>query len=152
MYQSTIIYRHRKENKKKCTLEKLVGKEGFIFHQYPNNPPTEYKGAIILTLDAPILSNKDREKKLLIIDGTWDYAKKMVRSLDKRNLTPRSLPHEIITAYPRKQTGCQDPKRGLASIEALYAAFHILGREKKSLLDHYYWRETFLELNKDFFS
>jgi len=152
MYQPTIIYRHRKENKKKCTLESLVGKEGFIFYQYPSSPPNKYDGAIILTLDAPILSIKDREKKLLIIDGTWDYAKKMALSLDKKSLIPRSLPHEIVTAYPRKQTRCQDPKRGLASIEALYAAFHILGKEKKSLLDHYYWKETFLELNKDFFS
>jgi pre-rRNA-processing protein TSR3 len=35
----------------------------------------------------------------------------------------------------------------LASVEALYAAYHILGRPTAGLLDHYRWAEAFLRLN-----
>ena len=48
---------------------------------------------------------------------------------------------------PRKQTECTDPERGLASVEALFIAYHILGYETEGLLDHYYWKKEFLRLN-----
>jgi pre-rRNA-processing protein TSR3 len=40
-----------------------------------------------------------------------------------------------------------DPDNGLASVEALYLAHHILGRPVEGLLDHYHWAAEFLELN-----
>jgi hypothetical protein len=40
-----------------------------------------------------------------------------------------------------------DPDNGLASIEALYLAYHILGRPTAGLLDHYHWADAFLEAN-----
>jgi pre-rRNA-processing protein TSR3 len=36
----------------------------------------------------------------------------------------------------------------LASIEALYMAYHLLGRPTEGLLDGYRWAEVFLELNE----
>lgn len=82
---------------------------------------------------------------LLLLDGTWRYAEKMVERLSHLpNAQRRSLPSWLVTAYPRRQEGCVDPHRGLASIEALYAAYHLLGRSVVGLLDHYYWRDQFL--------
>ena len=51
------------------------------------------------------------------------------------------------TAYPRVSKLGTDPDNGLASVEALYLAYHILGRPTEGLLDHYRWGEEFLRLN-----
>jgi pre-rRNA-processing protein TSR3 len=40
-----------------------------------------------------------------------------------------------------------DPDNGLASVEALFIAHHVLGRPTEGLLDQYRWREQFLRLN-----
>lgn len=151
MHPQTVIYRHRKENKKKCTLTPLEKGEGFLFYEYPTSSLPLLEDYVILDLDAPPLSKKEASKGLLLIDATWNYAKKMCNTLKDKKLISRSLPGEILTAYPRKQTGCLDPLRGLASIEALYAAYHFLGRETEGLLDDYYWKKEFLEKNIHFF-
>ncbi|MCP4508319.1 MAG: hypothetical protein GY826_18250, partial [Fuerstiella sp.] len=39
------------------------------------------------------------------------------------------------------------PIGGLATVEAVYAALRIMKRPIDGMLDHYYWRDTFLELN-----
>jgi pre-rRNA-processing protein TSR3 len=59
-----------------------------------------------------------------------------------------SVPSCFETAYPRRQPDCPDPSKGLASIEALYLAYVILGKPPTGLLDNYYWKELFLEKNK----
>ena len=82
----------------------------------------------------------------MIIDGTWNYASKIERQISGRFIK-RSIPKYFKTSYPRKQTGCIDPQRGLASIEALYIAYHIFGYETKGLLSHYYWKDLFLKSN-----
>jgi pre-rRNA-processing protein TSR3 len=53
----------------------------------------------------------------------------------------------VKTAYPRKSEIYEDPEGGLATIEALYAALQILRRPTTGLLDSYYWRQQFLQLN-----
>ena len=40
-----------------------------------------------------------------------------------------------------------DPDNGLASVEALFVAYHLLGRATDGLLDHYRWAEEFLRIN-----
>ena len=42
-----------------------------------------------------------------------------------------------------------DPAGGLATIEAIYVAYHLLDREADSLLDGYRWAAEFLEHNRD---
>jgi pre-rRNA-processing protein TSR3 len=59
---------------------------------------------------------------------------------------PRSL-HGYRTAYPRISKRGTDPDNGLASVEALFLAYHILGRPTTGLLDHYHWAGEFLRLN-----
>ncbi len=146
----TIILRHRKENLKKCSLRGLESRADMQFFTYPKNSPGSLKNYILLDLNGPPLTKEDNSYGLFLIDGTWNYAKTMANSI-KEPLVLRSLPSNLKTAYPRRQTSCDDPERGLASIEALFAAYHILGRDTTGLLDNYHWRDEFLRLNHSIF-
>lgn len=148
MFPPTIILRHRKENLKKCSLRGLEGREDFIFYTYPVHTLPDISDYIMLSLDAPPLTAGDADRGLFILDGTWRYADRMYENtsgLDR--LTNRSLPGIFRTAYPRVQEDCPDPRRGLASIEAIYIAYCILGRDPRGLLDNYYWKDDFLRYN-----
>jgi pre-rRNA-processing protein TSR3 len=90
------------------------------------------------------LSKADADRGLLLLDGTWRLAQRMAPFY--RHVPIRTLP-ATRTAYPRKSSVFEDPSDGLATIEALYAAFRILGRPTQGLLDHYHWKQRFLELN-----
>ena len=63
-----------------------------------------------------------------------------------QHVPPRSL-HGFVTAYPRVSKLGTDPDNGLASIEALYIAYRLLGRPTVGLLDHYHWTGAFLTAN-----
>lgn len=142
-FPPTYILRHRKENLKKCSLRGLEQRSDMQFFTYPwkvEIPSLE--NVVVLALDAPPLSTKDADKHLFLIDGTWRYAEKMFASLPEP-FEKRSLPH-VQTAYPRRQPDCEDPTRGLASVEALYLAYLITGRDPSGLLDHYHFKERFL--------
>ncbi|MBM3201008.1 MAG: hypothetical protein FJZ56_01200 [Chlamydiae bacterium] len=143
----TIILRHRKENLKKCSLTGLEGRSDLRFFRYPQQ--LELIGCLdnyfILDLSAPILTEKDQDLGIFLVDGSWNLAQKMLKALPP--IQKRSLPHHFVTAYPRKQTGCDDPQRGLASIEALYLSHWITKKDTSSLLDHYYWKEDFMKIN-----
>lgn len=142
-YPPTIILRHRKENLKKCSLRGLEVREDFQFYTYPRDLLPSLEGSIFLTLDAPPLTLKDADYGLFVIDATWRYAEVMGRQVDTAILR-RSIPSHFTTAYPRYNHQCSEPERGLASVEAIAIAYHLLGREYLSLLDHYHWRDSFL--------
>ena len=139
----SLILRHRKENLKKCSLRGLETRSDIRFFTYPTDTLPSLEGYFLLSLDAPTLSSNDVHLGIFLIDSIWNYAPIMAKTLP--TLPKRSLPAHIRTAYPRKQTGCSDPLRGLASIEALYAAYTILNRDTTGLLDHYHWKEEFLK-------
>jgi pre-rRNA-processing protein TSR3 len=148
LFPTTIILRHRRENLKKCSLRGLEPCPDFRFFTYPTDELPDLSQYILLTLDAPPLSEADRELGIFLIDGTWRYAQQMQKQLREPHLfQKRSLPAGFQTAYPRRQVDCPEPSRGLASIEALYLSFLILGRSTEGLLDNYHWREDFLKLN-----
>lgn len=145
-FDPTFVWRHRKENLKKCSLRGLESRPDFRFFTFPSDPLPDLSNYIALALDAPPLEPSDHAHGLLIIDATWRYAQKMVERLEPiKNLTWRSIPGHYRTAYPRRQTDCTDPDRGLASLEAIYIAYHILGRDTAGLLDTYHWKEQFLQ-------
>ncbi len=149
-YPKTLIVRHRKENKKKCSLEPITNREDCLFLNYPQCilPPIE--NYVLLSFEGPPLRESDQDKGIILIDGTWKYAEIMQQVLFKDlPIQKRSLPSSLRSAYPRKQTGCSNPDQGLASIEALYAAYKVLKRDCKGLLDDYYWKEPFLAKNTD---
>lgn len=143
-FLTTIIWRHRKENLKKCSLRYLENKEDFLFLTYPRDSLSDLSNYILLTLDGPILTENDKNKGLFFIDATWNLAKVMERQLPY--MIKRSLP-SYKTAYPRRQTGCEDPQRGLATLEAIYIAYKITQRNTDGLLDHYYFKDLFLTIN-----
>lgn len=146
----TIILRHRKENLKKCSLEGLKGRSDLHFLTYPVDPIPVLPNYILLTLEAPPLTEADQHYGLFILDATWKYAAVMQRQIPHPDQwIYRSLPAACKTSYPRKQDDCPDPERGLASVEALYLAYHLMGKETAGLLDHYYWKEDFLKKNQD---
>jgi pre-rRNA-processing protein TSR3 len=145
----TYILRHRRENLKKCCLRGLEKRDDFGFYTYPTSILPATNGYLLLALDAPLLSAEDSAFGLFLIDATWRYAEKMLTFVDKSGtIERRSIPPGFITAYPRRQDDCPFPDQGLASIEALYIAYKILGRDVDSLLDNYYWKADFLEKNR----
>lgn len=147
-FPPTIILRHKRENLKKCSLRGLEGRNDMRFFSYPKDFLPDLSSTILLTLDAPPLSESDKNRGLFIIDGTWRYAEKMLEFVEKgHQLEKRSLPSYFRTAYPRRQEDCPDPERGLSSLEALFAAYHILGRDTSGLIENYYWKELFLKKN-----
>src|SRR5690606_33784743 len=97
-----------------------------------------------LGLGGPQLSADDAACGLLVLDGTWRLAETM--EADYQDVPVRTLP-AWETAYPRVSKLFEDPLGGLATIEAVYAAHHILGRDVSGLLDEYYWRDEFLAAN-----
>ena len=145
MMLPNIVIRHRKENLKKCSLRGLEERSDFCFLSYPMKTFPKLKNYFLLSFDGPQLSEKDRDLGLLLLDGTWRYAEKMEANLPFLAALPkRSLPKEIQTAYPRKQKDCPHPSQGLASIEAIFVAHLLLGRNIEGLLNHYHWKERFL--------
>lgn len=138
-----LIIRHVRENLKKCSLTPLEGRSDLEFIKYPFKELPPLQGYTILSVGAPVL---EKAEGLCLIDATWVLAQKIDNQLPQ-TLIRRSLPSGYVTAYPRKQTGCADPLAGLASVEALFIAYHILGWDTSGLLDHYYWKEPFLAAN-----
>jgi pre-rRNA-processing protein TSR3 len=147
-FPKTIVLRHQRENLKKCSLRGLEGREDFHFITYPQGSLPDLSNYLLLAIDAPPLEPSDADKGLLLLDATWRYAAIMHRFVDRDSKLPcRSIPPGFMTAYPRKQTDCPNPEAGLASIEALYVSYFLLGRSTEGLLDRYYWKEHFFKIN-----
>ena len=144
-WPETVIVRHRKERKSKCSLQPLSGRPGFRFLTYPLREAPPLDGYVRLALGGPPLAPKDHKRGLLLLDATWRLVEPMHRIF--QHVEARTLP-TFVTAYPRVSKVFDDPRAGLASIEALYVAYRILGRPAEELLSEYYGRELFLEQNK----
>lgn len=144
----TWIVVHPRENRRKCSVEPLRVRPDFYFVNYRNQdshlPPAGY---LRLGLGGPLLTGEDAGKGLLILDATWRLAGGMEETY--RTYPVRSIP-AWKTAYPRVSKVFQDPLHGLATIEAVYAAYIAMDRDPSGLLDHYYWKDEFLSLNRDF--
>src|SRR5581483_7160041 len=140
----TIIVRHPKENPKKCSVLPLKARADLRFHGYPVKEPLPLEGYVRLAAEGPPLSAADHDRGLLLLDGSWRWAGAMTAAF--ADVPPRSL-HGYRTAYPRSSKLGTDPDNGLATVEALVVAYHILGRPLDGLLDHYHWSATFLTLN-----
>lgn len=152
-----IVIRHRKENLKKCSLRGLESNPAISFLSYPDDltllPKNFFSDTIFLSIDGDVIPENKSELPLhpiLILDATWVYAEKMTKNIPGIEQAKRYiLPQEWVTAYPRKQTGCIDPERGLASIEAMFIAALLFKKNPSGLLDNYYWKDLFFEKNKN---
>lgn len=142
----TIIVVHPRERRSKCTVQPLRQRPGFVFYKHPR-APQQLDGYVRLGLGGPILSEADKECGLLVLDGTWRWVEPMERLA--ASIPVRSLP-PLSTAYPRSSKVSENPDGGLATIEAIYAAYRLLGRDTTGLLDHYRWGNAFVEQNAAF--
>jgi pre-rRNA-processing protein TSR3 len=143
-FPPTIIVRHPKENPRKCTILPLRHRPDLILAKYPLTAPLALDGYIRLAADGPELTRVDADCGLLLLDGSWRWAGVMSRAFE--SVPPRSL-HGYRTAYPRSSKQGTDPGNGLASVEALFLAYYLLGRSTEGLLAHYRWVDEFLKLN-----
>jgi pre-rRNA-processing protein TSR3 len=144
-FPPTLIVRHARENRRKCSIWPLRGHPGIVILGYPVKSMPDLTGYVRLAAEGPPLSSADQTAGLLLLDGSWRWAAAMTR--DFEHVPPRSL-SGYRTAYPRVSKLGTDPDNGLASVEALFVAYHLLGRPTDGLLDHYHWGEEFLRLNE----
>jgi rRNA small subunit aminocarboxypropyltransferase len=140
----TIIVRHPRERVQKCSVWPLRERPDLVFLEYPVANPPDLTGYVRLAVEGPPLSTADAAAGLLVLDGSWRWTEVMTKAFAE--VSPRSL-SGWVTAYPRVSKMYQDPAEGLATVEALYLAHHILGRSTIGLLDHYRWKEEFLKRN-----
>lgn len=140
----TVLIIHPKEKRVKCSLEPLRGRPDLCFVDFSPECSIEIPGYVRLSVDGPPLAEADAKSGILLIDGSWRHAARMHEHFAA--VPPRSL-DGFRTAYPRMSKLFHDPAGGLASIEALYIAYRILGRPTDGLLDAYFWRAQFLRLN-----
>jgi pre-rRNA-processing protein TSR3 len=143
-FPPTIIVRHSHESARKCSVLPLRGRPDLIFLSYPVKQRPALEGYVRLAAEGPELTAADAGHGLLLLDGSWRWAGVMNR--DFLDVPARSL-RGYRTAYPRASKQGTDPDNGLASVEALFIAYHLLGRPTEGLLDHYHWAAEFLRLN-----
>ena len=139
----TTVIRHQKERISKCSLRHLHDRPEMTFHRWKPDFRFDATGFTLLAVDAPPLSPADAGRPLLLLDSTWRWLPQLVACLDGAPVR-RSIPGEVITAYPRASKVFDDPTAGLASVEALYLARRILGDDDPTLLDGYHWKDEFL--------
>jgi pre-rRNA-processing protein TSR3 len=151
---STTVIRHPKERLSKCSLEPLRQRQDLCLpdgqpavHFLKARPALSFQadGFTLLSLDAPPLSLDDGGRPLLLLDATWRLLPALKRCVKGKPVC-RTLPGHYKTAYPRlsKLDAVANPEGGLASIEALYLAWRLLGHDCPQLLDDYHWRAEFL--------
>src|SRR5262249_45650796 len=143
-FPPTVIVRSPHENPRKCSILPLKGRPDLVFLEHPVRQRPDLTGYVRLAADGAELSAADASCGLLLLDGSWRRTDSMIRAF--LAVPPRSL-HGYRTAYPRKSKRGTDPENGLASVEALFLAYHLLGRPTAGLLDPYRWAEHFLRLN-----
>lgn len=159
-----LVVRDHRENVRKCTLSRLEGTPGVSFIRAApraGRPACVETGpGILLDVNGECLAPGDSRfledaGRLIILDSTWARLPSLLRRLvlpDPSRIAVRSLPRGIVTAYPRASKVREDPRTGLASIEALFAALFILGSPRPDLLAGYRWSKEFLEGSVDFFT
>lgn len=143
MSPEVVIIRHPKERLSKCSLQPLVGREGFTFYKGKEGFSFDATGYTLLALDAPVLSEKDAGRPLLLLDSTWRLLPQLEACVTGEPVK-RTLP-AVQTAYPRVSKIDRDPTQGLASVEALYLALKLIGHNDESLLNQYHWKTQFLD-------
>lgn len=145
MHPITKIIVHQSENRKKCSVEPLRKIDGFLFYTFPLSQNIGLENYIRLGIGGRELTPDDSDKGLLVLDSTWRYVSDMETSFN--HVPVRSL-SGWKTAYPRVSKIYDDPETGLATVEAIYTAFFILGRNTNGILDEYFWKDKFFHINK----
>ncbi len=149
MQLRTEIVVHPKEKLSKCSAWPLRNQPGFVFRKFPGESIQDRSNLIRLDPGGRPIEICDANHNLLVLDATWRYAQQM--AVEYQDVPARSL-GPWKTAYPRKSKLYADPDGGLATVEAIYAAFLELERNPHGILDNYQWRDEFLEINRKLIS
>lgn len=143
-----LIVRDPRESPAKCSLTPLRGLPGIRFVTYDPDRRVEAGTRVLLHPDGEPITEADRGRPLLLVDCAWRRLPTLLATIDG-DLVRRRLPL-LETAYPRRSKTFEDPASGLASVEALYAALHLLGEPRPELLARYRWAAEFLARNPEF--
>ncbi len=136
---------HPREKLSKCSAWPLRARPEFGFYRFPEQRVPDLGNCVRLGLGGELLSPADAEKTLIVPDATWRHAGQM--EAEYASVPVRGLSSGWRTAYPRVSKLFADPPGGLATVEALYAAYLLMGLDPAGLLDSYRWKDRFLELN-----
>jgi pre-rRNA-processing protein TSR3 len=140
-----LILRDPRESTKKCSLTPLRGMSGVRFVAHAKDRRIDATGRILLHPEGEPITDADQGRGLLILDCAWRRVPELLAQVDG-NPPRRRLP-PLATAYPRRSRTFSDPERGLASVEALYAALLLLGEARREILEGYRFAESFLAAN-----
>ncbi len=143
-FPPTVVVRSPRENPRKCSILPLRGRPDIILLEHPAKELPSLEHYVRLAADGPPLTLPDAGSGILLLDASWRRADAMIRAFE--HVPPRSL-YGWKTAYPRVSKQGTDPENGLASVEALFLAYHLLGRPTAGLLDQYRWADEFLLMN-----
>jgi pre-rRNA-processing protein TSR3 len=165
-----VALRHVKEKRSKCSLVGVEALPGTFFRRAKPGFSYDGTGHVLLNPDAPEISPSDaflttdeegiltpsgraqlvlRDasgralRPVLLLDSVWRLLPSM-RAKVTGTPVERSLPGWVSTAYPRISKMTDDPERGLATVEALYAALALMGFEDGAILNGYRWKDEFL--------
>ncbi|HNX04572.1 MAG TPA: DUF367 domain-containing protein [Opitutales bacterium] len=165
-----VALRHVKEKRAKCSLVGVETLPGTWFRRAKPGFSLDGTGCILLSPDAPEIAPGDafltpaeaaqleasgraafvlRDdsgralRPILLLDSVWRLLPSM-RAKVTGTPVERSLPAWVATAYPRISKMSDDPARGLATVEALFAALALMGFDDEAILDGYRWKDDFL--------
>lgn len=140
-----------RESRRKCSIYPLRQRTDLRFFESHLDAEQAadqfFPHYFLLHVDGQPLTPQDHAVPLVIVDSSWKRATLLNRLPFLEKLPKRSL-SGFVTAYPRVSKTYAMPAAGLASVEALYVARLIQGREEPALLDFYHWREQFLAANR----
>lgn len=140
-----LILRDPRESVKKCSLTPLRGMSGVRFVSYDRDRRLDAGGKVLLHPEGEVIGERDRGMPLIVVDCAWRRVDRLIATVDGEWVRRRLPP--LVTAYPRRSRVFADPERGLASVEALYAALVLMGEVRLELLAGYRWGGEFLRLN-----
>jgi pre-rRNA-processing protein TSR3 len=140
------ILRDRRESPKKCSIAHLRGFPGVELRVWSRGEPVPADGFAVLHHEGSPLTPADRGRPILLVDCSWQHVNVLLCDL-RGDFVLRSLPEGLTTAYPRRSKLFEDPRAGLATIEALYAASVILGDPREDVLATYREAPAFREAN-----
>jgi rRNA small subunit aminocarboxypropyltransferase len=140
-----LILRDPRESTKKCSLTPLRGMPGVRFVTHAKDRRLDARERLLLHPDGEPITDADLGRGLLLLDCAWRRVPELLAHVDGD--PPRRRLPALSTAYPRKSRTFSDPVRGLASVEALYAALLLLGEARPEILEGYRFAESFLAAN-----
>jgi len=144
-----VVIRHSRVNKRQCSLTPLEGREDLEFHTEGCIGKLDLNGSVLLHPDGEPLTGADKGKRIVLADACWKKAMKIVAQIEEGYAVERRGITGFSTAFPRTNGLKGDPINGMRSCECLFVIKLILGERDDSLLDGYYFKDVFLERNKE---